>query len=602
MDRKIMVMKRILLFLLFAVSFNLSEGRENDPLKEIVNSGSQIRQKPETDRLLAEWLADEGIAGDTIFAYLYRPAGCPRCESALERYSRKLKACGRKFVLITVYEDKLAAIQYNKENGYVADYYIYDTADRYKDIFNFNDWPDLMLTYVLKITKEGRMITGYDGNFYTKVIFDGLLESSEPLAYKDYGVSGTDNASDMIYPISMAGAEAMDVWKDFLLDVSSDVPLTETLGNPYFSGDVFFYPDRLLNGVEVYGRQTGTDVFTLKKVMRSLDSENDMFVSIDSASLKDMKDNNEIHYMLCNSGMLDDAHIGMSYSLPNIFFDAPKSIAYYNKACILSRRLADFSSDSCTALDIDVLNGMYMYVHFNFSSTGDKIIIGCKKLTWPMPLDTLYYKGRKGLDPFMPGFYDGDNPFMAAFDRRTGKLLFHFGNLDGIARKTSSSYAFVTPLSAVGGGELVYTDSYSGKVYVADTANVAVPTASYTVFTIDDAMIPKADVLEPYSDKVPEAYKGLFCRMITDLRITPDKLYCVIRYGDASDTDDARTGYTFVVIDRKTGKKEEYLYPKVVDGYKVFTKGLYESEQSVHPFEVLKNGSGKAVLRVYLKN
>lgn len=77
--------------------------------------------------------------------------------------------------------------------------------------------------------------------------------------------------------------------------------------------------------------------------------------------------------------------------------------------------------------------------------------------------------------------------------------------------------------------------------------------------------------------------------MITDLRITPDKLYCVIRYGDASDTDDARTGYTFVVIDRNTGKKEEYLYPKVVDGYKVFTKGLYESEQSVHPFEVLKN-------------
>lgn len=594
-------MKRILLFLLFAVTFNLSDGRENDPLKEIVNSDSQVRQKPGTDKLLAEWLADEGIVDDTIFAYLYRPAGCPRCESVLERYSRRLKACGRKFVLITVYEDKLAAIKYNKENGYVADYYIYDTADRYKGIFNFNDWPDLMLTYMLKITKDGRMIMGYDGNFYTKDVFDSLLECSEPLAYKDYGVSGTDKDPDMLYPISMAGAEAMDVWKDYALDVSPDVPLTETLGNPYFSGDVFFYPDRLLNGVEVYGRQTGTDVFKLKKVLRSFDSENDMFVSIDSASLKDMKDNNEIHYMLCNSGMLDDAHIGMSYSLPNIFFDAPKSIAYYNKACILSRRLADFSADSCTALDVDILNGMYMYVHFKFSSTGDKIIIGCKKLTWPMPLDTVYYKGRKGLDPFIPGFYEGDNPFMAAFDRRTGKLLCRFGYLDDIARKTSSSYAYVNPLSVVGGGELAYTDSYSGKVYVADTTNVAMPTACYTVFTIDDAMIPKADVLEPYSDKVFEVYNGLFCRMIKDLRITPDKLYCVIKYGDASDTNDARTGYTFVVVDRNTGKKEEYLYPKVVDGYKVFTRGLYESKQGVQPFEVLKDNSGKAMLRVFLK-
>ena len=40
MDRKIMVMKRILLFLLFAVSFNLSEGREKFRLTGTAEAGN----------------------------------------------------------------------------------------------------------------------------------------------------------------------------------------------------------------------------------------------------------------------------------------------------------------------------------------------------------------------------------------------------------------------------------------------------------------------------------------------------------------------------------------------------------------------------------
>lgn len=76
-----MNMKRLLILLIAVVSFTLSEGQESDPLKELENSALQIRQKPGTDRLLAEWLAEAGVTEDTIYAYIFTPASCPRCES-----------------------------------------------------------------------------------------------------------------------------------------------------------------------------------------------------------------------------------------------------------------------------------------------------------------------------------------------------------------------------------------------------------------------------------------------------------------------------------------------------------------------------------------
>ena len=203
------------------------------------------------------------------------------------------------------------------------------------------------------------------------------------------------------------------------------------------------------------------------------------------------------------------------------------------------------------------------------------------------------------IDPFMDGFYDTDNPIMAAFDRRTGKLVQTFGRLDDVARKTLTGYYFTDALSVVGGGELAYTDSYSGKVYVTDTTDIAREKACYEAFSIDEKLLPPADTAKFYSYAAPKAYRGVFCRKVSDMRITPDRLYCVIAYGDMSDTEDRRTDYTYLVIDRKTGARREYLYPKTVEGYTVFTRGLREEGGKVMPFMVLKGDGGEALLRVY---
>lgn len=52
-------------------------------------------------------------------------------------------------------------------------------------------------------------------------------------------------------------------------------------------------------------------------------------------------------------------------------------MAYYNEACVLSRRKDGLTPDSLTDFDFDTKRDGYFYQHFQFSSTGGKLIVGC---------------------------------------------------------------------------------------------------------------------------------------------------------------------------------------------------------------------------------
>lgn len=589
-------MKRIILLLIFTASFIMSEGQETDLLTMYENSDMQTRQKPGTDKLLADYLAQASIEEDTVYAYIYMPGACPRCESSLKNYKNGLSGAGKKLLLVTVAKDKTVASFYNKKKGYTADYFIYDTDNKYKEILSFSN-VTLGGSVMVKATKGGRVITAFDGGSYSTKLLNSLLARTEPMEYKDFGGNTEDDEEEWVYNVADAKAKPMDgAYKDYKLEVSPDALLCETFRNPYFVDDVFFYTDELLSAVPFYRWDTVSGKMKFERCLSPSDKEKTRFVNIDSVSYRSMLENGEIHFIACNAWKLDDGHIGMSYSLPRLFFQSPNNVAYYNKACLLSRRITDLEPDSCTALEFNVLEDNFFYQHFQFSSTGDKIIVGCKKLTWPLEFEPEDYKDKVELNPFKEGYYATDNPFMAAFDRRTGKLIKRFGHLDDIAEKSFTGHYFVDPVSVVDGNELAYTDSYSGKVYVADTSDVAGEASCYTVFDIDDDLIPVPDTTKFYTYDCVKPYRKVFCRNVTDMRITPDRLYCVVAYGDSYDPSDKRTDYTLVIINRKTGAREEYLYPKKVDGYSIFSRGLHVSGNNVYPFEVLKNEK-EALLR-----
>ena len=534
---------------------------------------------------------------DTVYAYLYIPGTCPRCESSLNVYSKALKDIGKKMTLITVMEDKYAASFYNKKKKYAADHYIYDTDNVYKRIFNFNN-AGLGTTYMLKISKTGRLITGYNCMLFTKELFNELVARAKPLEYKKFYENGDDDSSASLYPVSEAGAKNMDGYKDYRLNVPQDIQLCELFRNPYFTDSIFFYPDELIGGTLLFRQKHDSDEMLFEKILEPTDKEKLMFVRIDSADFKFMSQMNGVHYIICNSWPLDNDHIGLSYSLPHMVYNKDTtSVDYYNEPCILSRRLPELSVDSFTALDFDKSDDFF-YKHFQFSSTGNKIILGCQKKTWPMSYEPDEYKDNVRMNPFDKGFYDKDNPFMASFDRRTDKLIQRFGHIDELARKTFTGYYFVSPLSVTGGNELAYTDSYSGKVYVADTSDLAKETACYEVFRIDDKLLPEADTTKFYSYDCMRPYMKFFCRKISDMRIMPDKLYCVVKYSVTKDVYDENARHTFVIIDRKTGIRNEYLYPGGVDSYNVFGRGIRVLGNRAYPFEILKREQ-EALLRIY---
>ena len=593
-------MKKVIILLMLTVFPLFSEGRDNGPLEEAENSVLQIRQKSGTDKLLAEWLASAGVKEDTIYAFIYSPGSCPRCESSLKTYHRALERKGCKFVLITVNDDSKAAALYNRRKGYDADYYIYDTDKKFESIFSFNNVP-LDGTDIMKLTRTGRLISGYNGNLYSPKLFAQLVGCVEPMDYKDFGGDDENSPSGWLYPVSSAGAGEMTAFKDYRLDVSPEVPLGKIFRAPYFVDNVFFYPDEIFSSVLFFRQDEPGGDFKFKGELAPTEQEKNRFIQIGRSDFDQMSVDNGVHYIICNAWPLDSTELGMSYSLPNIFYEQPDSdIAYINQACILPRHFSDLSVDTCaTALDFDVFHEKFFYRHFQFSSTGSNIILGCQKITWPGDCPASFYKGKVDIDPFMPGFYNTENPFMAEFDRKTGKLVKRFGHLDELARKTSTGYYFVDPISTVSGGELAYTDAYSGKVYVADTADVAHEKCCYEVFKIDEGLLPPVDTAAFYSYDAAKRYRSVFCRRICDMRITPSALYCVVAYGDMSSSTDARTRYTFVTIDRATGRRTERVYPEACDGYVVFTRGLRVLGGKVYPFEVLK-GKGKAVLRVYL--
>lgn len=573
--------------------FTTSKGQATDPLDSLENTTFQIRQRPGTDGMLRQWLTDCGVKEDTVYAFIHVTAVNPRLESSLKFYSDYFKKHNEKFLLISIFDDKNTAALYNKLHGYTADYHLYDTTNHYEKIFSLNTIA-FNTPFIMKLTKSGRLIAAFEGTYYSKELMNMLTGSTEPLEYKNFDTQAEFH--DWTYKIPADIRNITDKHKDYKLNCSEDMPLGKTFRIPYFVDNTFMYPDKVWNSVQLFTRNNNSGEFDFKRALAPTEKESYMFVSVDSATLKQMVRLNIVHCLLVNAWMLDKEHIGMSYSLPKLFTEASGNTAYYNEPCILSRRIGDLQPSAYTDLDVDLSREKYFYEHFQFCSTGDKIIIGCEKMTWPMELEPDEYRGNTEFDPFDKGFYDTDNPFMAAFDRHTGKLITRFGHIDDIARKTFTGYCYVRPLAMVCGQELAYTDSYSGKVYVADTADITKDKFCYEVFKIDDSLLPPVDTTKFYSYEQAKRYKNVFCRTIEDLRITADKLYCVVMYGDASDPNPDNR-YTLVTIDRKTGERSEQAYPQE-EGYNRFTLGLREKDGKVYPFELLKN-KNEAILRVY---
>lgn len=590
-------MKTKWLFLFLSFLFATPAFSQNtDYIKDMENNDLQIRQKPDTEQLLSDFLKSAEIKEDTVYAILYSPTSCLRCEAAIPSFYKELKRNNptNKMLLITAYPEAEAAEKYNKKKRYQSDYYLYDTHLDYNKIFSFNIG-QMNGLYVLKIyPKEGIMVTGGAFRLLKKEFVDQLVPHNTRLAPHTFPLDIQEES-----PLQKPETEENILpypWKtnDTPIELKGDVFISGVYDIPKIENGYLFFNDMLNNGILFFKQENGRYVY--QTLFQAVEEEKNLFVNIPEDKFKKAVEFGQVFYIPLSTNMTDDNQLAISYSLPKILgeqLEDTYAISYYNAAVILTRNLDNFQPGKMIIPDLDLEHSKYFHMHFTFDLFNNKLWIGCQKLTWP--LDGFVKEdisGKVDLDVFDDKFYSTFNPIIASFDTNTGKNEGYYGHLEESLHKSKTGYFFLNNIYTHYGKDFLYANGYTGKLYVADSSDVANPDRCYTAFDIDVAAIPEPDSTKFYDRECLSAYAPYFKKCITAVKMNDKEISCLIRLGKSPTGDINNERHSFVVIDRKSGKSEEYLLPPLPESVKCLGYGIRNEQNHFNPFIFIKDESG----------
>ena len=595
-------MKTLSIILISLLTSMVSRADGTALVREALFATGQIRQKPGTERMLTEYLSGIDTDCDTLYAMLYEPGFCPRCEVANKAHYSLLKKLSpnSRYLLITAYADSARAAAYNREKGNKADYYLYDTTEKYKDIFSFNT-NGLGGQYVLKLCKStGELLVGTTTLYSTPEFVSGMLKWSERIPTYDYAINDKgQNADD--WQVKAPGCAPLDgAYTDRVLDTRGQL-LSNVNDVPKYDGRLFYFNDNLNYCIMLFREEAGSLRFCSRITADS--TEKMAFIEVPYEVYKQF-DESELYYMPLSAAMTDSTHMSVSYSLPHILEDTisktPGAYAFFNAACLIGRDLRTMTPQPIFRPDFMVLRDSFFYSHFNFCVFKGDIIYACQKLTFPMMYERHEYEHRPAFNPFKPEFYRSGNPWLAAFSLETGKLKKRFAELEPCAEAGRTGYWFINKVAQTDGRELLYTDGFSGTIHITDDIYHGTP-QTYSAFAVDTAAFPPIDTAMFYKREYVKAYNRFYYRCITDARFTPDSIYCLVMYSrrDRAHPSPATNDYTVVAIDRHTGMATERLIPRYY-GMTPMGYGFHADGARVRPFGFYRRTDGSYVVREWL--
>ena len=567
-----------------------------DYVEEMENNDLQIRQKPGTERLLSDYLGEVGMQEDTIYAVLYRPAQCIRCEVAVKAFYEFLKDNNpaHKMLLVTAYEDSATAAGYNRKHSYKADYYLYDTAMRYSEIFSFNS-AGIYGLYILKLCpKSGVMITGGEFTYLGPEFVSQLVAKKQRLAPHVF----SNELAHMAGETNSVAAEQRPLTNWKYKDIRVELPDSEFISSVYDVPKVenghFFFSDMLNNGIMLFKKDG--DAFKFRSLIQADESEKNRFVEVSDEDFSRLEKNGQVFYIALSANMIDNERLGISYSLPKILerkVGEEKKFCFYNSPAILIRDIDWLKPGKMIAPDFDLEHSPYFYQHFTFDVFGSRLWLGCEKLTWPMDgYAEEDISNDVNLNSFDDRFYDTFNPIVASFDTVSGKCVGQYGRLEQSQRLSKTGYYFLYPLYAHCQSDLLYGNGYTGVLYLADSSDVAKPKRKYTVFDFDYSSMPAPDSTKFYTQEYGGLYDDTFNRCITEVRMDAKRICCLVRHGRARVENPQDAFYSFAVIDRKTGKCKEYPIANDVGDSKVLGYGISHDKTGFLPFVFLRDKAG----------
>lgn len=589
-------MKWVLFFLMFPL---ISFAQKVDYIKEMENNDLQIRQKPSTEVILSNFLRSTGIKEDTIYAILYTPAECYRCEAAIPAFYNKLKnnSLHNKMLLISAYTDSVAAAMYNKKNGYKSDYYLYDTQLEYKRIFSFNSVAMYGL-YIMKICpKTGILLTGGQYTLLGKDFINQLVAYKNRLSphlypgdtEKEYQIK-TFEDNTKYYP-----------WKteEYIIETNKDFFISNIYDIPKIENGNLFFTDMLNNGVMLFKLKDNRYIY--RTLFQVNDYEKKRFVSVSDQQYKNLVAAGQVFNIALSSNMIDDKHLAISYSLPKILeekVDGIINLSFYNAPAILIRNIEDFQSEDMITPDFNLSNSDYFYMHFSFDIFNNKLWVGCEKLTWPMDgFEKEDIEGNIEINPFDERFYDTFNPIIASFDINSGKCNGHYGNLDESQRKSRTGYYFLNNVFAHYKDNYLYGNGYTGKLYLS--SNTDTTTTCYEVFDVNSSQFAVPDSSKFYKLEYGSLYDSNFSKCITAVKMNDKEICCLVKHGKPRSDNFNNDRYSFVIINRISGKIQERFLPVIDSRIKSLGYGIMNEQNEFNPFIFIKDDNDYKILKLH---
>ena len=583
-------MRKILFLLVSALLCGSVVGRADDvgkfdQIERALNESLQVRQKPGTEMLLRDYLGQLGIEGDTIYAVLYTPGNCPRCETFFMKdfYEEMKKRTDVPIILITACPYRDAAAYYNERNGFPADQYAYDTAYGYSKIFSFNIGT-LSVPYMMKIdVARGRMIMGYSTSLLGDRFINQLIAYSNPVEMHEFVPESAEEHDDIT--IAEIDAMPMELSAEYRLKMLPGYVSSMAHGLPKFHGNYFFYNDRFLNGIALFETDDGNELLRQTALIEADSTEMNRFIEVSPEVFKSMGD---VSYIPLEPDMISDSVICVSYSLPHIKYmgielhgkDTVENIGYLNMPSMIFRNVKTLERLPMEWDKYDPFTSEYMYGHYTTTVFGNYKIEQCFKLTWPMEYQREDYEHDVERNPFGEGFYD---------TRTTGMPVKHIGKLEDCQRLSRTGYYYSNATACVHGDEIAYTNGYTGAVYVCDTAQIDVPLRRYVAFVVDTASFPPIDTTAFYTYEYARRYDKFFTRCIMQLHLTDDTVYCLVKHGVPRTVEIPRDKYEVVAIDRHTGEAVHRKFPEMQAGESLLGCGLRElPDGGIAPFMFMR--------------
>jgi hypothetical protein len=574
----------IILFLLFCFSSTSALWSQTAKSNSTIGDYFKIAQKKDTEKLLNEQLKDLPLGSKTVYAILFRPQMCPRCEVDINQlpYIKMLDSTAT-ILLWVSYPNGSAARRYIEKKGFISDAVIIDTTEAYRKIFSLSAG-HLSVTYTLKINRErGLLLFGGDVTNWNDETLFSIYNADEPLNFNDFGTDALTKKPEEISP-----QESNPLLNRQTIPLISDpsYKISNALGNPTLYNGTLCFNDELAETFYAFSIDKDKGIF--KGAFKTSIDEEISFTDtliVSRSRFMEMKQNNQVFIMPNKCAPIGKGKYLLSFSLPNMIEDPSGGIAYFNKPAFFEW---DINSNARKLYGLTFAKDLFNYSliflndHTEFSPNGaNEVMIPVRKGYPLFELDIDEWEDDpKDFNPLLPEFYE-NTPLFHCYDLTSDKILGSFGKLDTIFQHYKVGYAFVfNPKYHRSGNYAAYSCGTSGLVHIVDCKSPATIIRSVKVFDIPLNI----ELGTPGTHKYLNlADRKVFGQSITDFKLTQDALYVLYQEG----------GNTWFNTYSLAGHQlHKILLPKTLGiPADLVTYALFEQNGQVGAFAMHRNGN-----------